>query len=64
VKNQTILAIVIALSAAIEVYELHKLSPLIWPPSGFQPASNCTDAADPDGGCPSVDQRSAWVKGP
>ena len=62
-KNQTILAIVIALSAAIEVYELHKLSPLIWPPGNVQAATTCTDAADPDGGCPSVDRRSAWVKG-
>ena len=63
-NNKTIIAIVIALSAAVEVYELQKLSPLIWPPSGFQAASTCTDAADPDGGCPSVDQRSALMKAP
>jgi hypothetical protein len=61
-NNQTILAIVIALSAAIEGYELQKISPMIWPPSHFQAASLCT-GSDPDGGCPSVDP-SAWVKAP
>jgi hypothetical protein len=51
-NNQTIIAIVIAVNAAIEVYELQKIAPMTWPPAGLQAASLCTDAGDPDGGCP------------